>query len=69
MVLTVAAQGREAMAGDEDEGGGAVRSSTKEMLRGSSGKMDARTRLAVMRRCRRCRRRDRRELDGGGIGG
>ena len=69
MVLTQAAVGREAVAGDEDEGGGAVGLVAAMRLRRSPGEASARTGCAVTRRCRRCRSRGRSGGDGGARGG
>ena len=66
MVLTVAAQGREAMAGDEDEGGGVVRRCGGAAFRWRSGEAEASTGCAVMWRSRWRGRSGRGWLDGVG---
>ena len=60
-MLTVAAQGREVMTGDEDEGGGADGLVVAMQLRRSPGEASARTGCAVTRRVDKLRwRRNRR---------
>ena len=66
MRLTTTTRGRVAVAGDEDEGGGACGSEAAEELRWSSGRGRARTRSASLRRCGRRGRQRRDGLDGAG---
>ena len=66
MRLTTATRGRVAVAGDEDEGGGACGSEAAKELQWSSGRGKVRTRSTSLRRCGRRGRQRRDGLGGAG---